>query len=66
MKNNQQSWDNATWDGSRIAQLKRSLQLTAKQRFEALEDFSETSEWLADSHKILSSQTKNKTQYKNN
>jgi len=66
MKNNQKNWDNATWEGSRIAQLKRSLQLTAKQRFEALEDFSKTSDWLADSHEILSSQTINKTQYKNN
>ncbi|RKZ94856.1 MAG: hypothetical protein DRQ43_06215 [Gammaproteobacteria bacterium] len=40
-------WDNATWDGSRIYQLKCSLKLTPKQRFEALEEFSETCNWLA-------------------
>jgi len=59
MKNNKKSWDNATWQGSRIAQLKRSLQLTAKQRFEALEDFSETCQWLASSKKRFS---KNRSQ----
>ncbi|MCP3848774.1 MAG: hypothetical protein GY694_00845 [Gammaproteobacteria bacterium] len=53
-KNNDKpiSWENATWDGSRIAQLKRSLKLTPKQRFEALDDFIEISKWFAQSKKI--------------
>jgi len=46
------SWENATWDGSRIAQLKRSLKLTHKQRFEALGDFVEISNWFAQSKKF--------------
>jgi len=54
MIKNNKHWKNATWQGSRIAQLKRSLQLTAKQRFDALEDFSETSYWLANSKKNIS------------
>lgn len=46
-----QNWNNASWEGSRIAQLKNSLKLTPKQRFEALEDFSQVSSWLASSRK---------------
>ena len=51
MKNDKQNWHNASWEGSRIAQLKNSLKLTPKQRFEALEDFSQVSDWLAGSRK---------------
>lgn len=58
-KNNDKSnkWANATWDGSRIAQLKNSLKLTQNQRFEALEDFSDVNDWFSHSliiaHKTL-------------
>ncbi|MEN8205523.1 MAG: hypothetical protein ABFS24_05870 [Pseudomonadota bacterium] len=41
-----QDWDNATWEGSRKAQLKQSLKLSPKERFEALETLAETSNWL--------------------
>lgn len=40
-------WDNATWEGSRKAQLRRSLALTPRQRFEALETMSKTCSWLS-------------------
>ena len=50
--NNEPKWDNASWEGSRIAQLKNSLKLTAKERFEALEDFAEVSDWFSSSTKI--------------
>lgn len=43
----EQQWDNATWKGNRRAQLRASLKLTPKQRFEALEEMAETSSWLA-------------------
>ena len=46
MKNkDDKSWDNATWEGSRKAQLRASLKLTPKQRFEALEELAETAYW---------------------
>jgi len=44
---NLSNWDNATWKGSRMSQLRVSLRLSYQQRFEALEDFSNTSDWLA-------------------
>ena len=55
MKKNDNSikWENATWDGSRIAQLKNSLKLTPKQRFEALEDFSVVNDWFSRSTVIV-------------
>jgi len=40
-------WKYATWEGSRKMQLENSLRLTPKQRFEALEDFAQVSDWLA-------------------
>lgn len=40
------SWQNATWEGNRRAQLRASLKLSPRQRFEALEELAETSEWL--------------------
>ena len=53
MKTKKQSdWRNASWEGCRIAQLKRSLKLSPKQRFEALQSIAETSEWLANASKI--------------
>lgn len=53
MKKNDKSikWENATWNGSRIAQLRNSLKLTPKQRFEALDDFIEVNDWLSSSIK---------------
>ncbi len=39
-------WKYGSWEGSRILQLKISLKLTARQRFEALEEIAETSTWL--------------------
>jgi len=58
-KNNDKSnqWASATWDGSRIAQLKNSLKLTPNQRFEALEDFSKVNDWFSHSLKIDSKQS---------
>ncbi len=54
IKNDNKSiqWKNATWDGSRIAQLKKSLKLTPKQRFEALDDFIEVNNWFSKAVKI--------------
>lgn len=40
-------WNSTTWEGNRRAQLRASLKLTPKQRFEALEEMAETSRWLA-------------------
>lgn len=40
-------WEPGTWEGSRRAQLRASLKLTPKQRFEALEQLADTSRWLA-------------------
>ncbi|MCW8928775.1 MAG: hypothetical protein OQL19_00885 [Gammaproteobacteria bacterium] len=53
MNNETISWEIATWNGSCIAQLKRSLKLTPEQRFEALGDFVEVSNWFALSKKSL-------------
>lgn len=50
--NNNPDWNNATWQGSRISQIKNSLKLTPQQRFEALDDFYDTSNWLAQATKI--------------
>lgn len=44
-------WSTATWEGSRRAQLRRSLKLTPMQRLEALEDLTEVSQWLSDAGK---------------
>lgn len=41
-------WRSATWEGSRRAQLRRSLELTPMQRLQALEDLTEVSRWLSD------------------
>ena len=41
------NWSKTTWEGSRREQLKSSLKLTPKQRFEALEEMAETGRWLA-------------------
>ena len=40
-------WSKTTWEGSRREQLRASLKLTPKQRFEALEEMAELSDWLA-------------------
>lgn len=42
-----QSWKNATWLGSRKAMLKQSLKLTVRERLQALEEMSKTSQKLA-------------------
>lgn len=41
-------WESATWEGNRRAQLRRSLQLTVRERLQALEGLAETSRRLAD------------------
>lgn len=46
-----QGWDNATWEGNRKAQLRAPLKLSAKERFEALEELAETSDWLTNAVK---------------
>jgi hypothetical protein len=40
-------WNAATWEGSRRAQIRRNLRLTVRERLEALEDLTETSDRLA-------------------
>jgi hypothetical protein len=52
MTKNEASWENATWEGSRLLLLKNSLKLTPQQRFEALEDLSETTNWLSTAQKV--------------
>lgn len=39
-------WDAATWEGSRRAQIRRNLRLTVRERLEALEALTETSQRL--------------------
>ena len=43
----EQNWDNATWLGSRRAMIRQSLQLSVRQRLQALEDLCATSQALA-------------------
>jgi len=45
------AWGSATWEGSRRAQLRRSLKLTPMQRLAVLEDLTEVSQWLSDAGK---------------
>jgi hypothetical protein len=40
-------WSNATWDGSRRAQLRAALALTVRERLEAMEAICEVAERLA-------------------
>lgn len=54
------SWNNATWEGSRKSQLKAALRLSYKERFQALEDMSNTSEWLANA-KLSGQQVNNRS-----
>ena len=42
-------WDAATWEGSRRAQIRRNLRLTVRERLEALEALTETSQRLVQS-----------------
>ena len=42
-----QHWNNATWKGSRRAMIRKSLQLTVRERLQALEELVETSNKLA-------------------
>lgn len=41
-------WSAATWEGSRRAMIRRALRLTVRERLEALEALTETSEKLAE------------------
>ena len=41
-------WENATWEGSRRAQLRAALALTVRERLQALEDLAELSQRLAE------------------
>ena len=41
------SWETATWEGSRRAQLRRALSLTVRERLQALDGLIELSERLA-------------------
>jgi len=43
----EQSWDYASWEGSRRAMIRKSLKLTVRERLQALEDLAETSYKLA-------------------
>jgi hypothetical protein len=40
-------WETATWEGSRRAQLRAALELTVRERFQALEDMAEMAQRLA-------------------
>lgn len=55
-KDESANWDNATWEGARRAQLRRSLQLTPRQRFEALEAMAATGHWLTTAGERLADQ----------
>lgn len=46
-KNARQSWETATWEGSRRVQLRAALAMTIRERFLALEELSELAERLA-------------------
>ena len=48
----ERSWDNATWEGSRKSQLKMALKLSYQERFRALEEMHETSQWLASAKRL--------------
>ena len=43
----EQNWDNASWEGSRKAMIRKSLKLTVRERLQALEDLAKTSHKLA-------------------
>ena len=49
-------WSAATWEGSRREQIRRSRQLTVRERLEALDEITELAEWLGS----LPQQTQNK------
>ncbi len=51
MTQNKKNWYYASWEGSRILLLRKSLLMTPKERFYALETISEVSNWLKKSHK---------------
>lgn len=42
------TWETATWEGSRRAQLRAALALTVRERLEALEELAELSRRLAE------------------
>jgi O-succinylbenzoate synthase len=50
-----QSWNNATWSGSRRAMIKQSLKLSVRERLQALEELCKTSQKLASLNKIRES-----------
>jgi len=43
----QRKWENATWEGSRRAMIRKSLILSARERLQALENLHATSQKLA-------------------
>lgn len=49
---NKQSWDNASWTGSRRAMIRQSLKLTVRQRLLALEGLNKTGQKLASLKKV--------------
>ncbi len=42
----EQTWGNATWEGSRRAMIRQSLKLTVRERLKSLEDLTVTSQKL--------------------
>lgn len=52
------NWENATWEGSRRAMLRVSLKLSARERFEALEELAQSSDWLARAHRVYEHEAK--------
>lgn len=45
-KSSDQSWSNATWEGSRGVQLRAALRMTIRQRLQALEELCELAQRL--------------------
>lgn len=41
-------WETATWEGSRRAQMRSALQMTVRERLQALEELAELARRLAD------------------
>ena len=47
-----ETWEAATWEGSRRAQIRRSLRLTPRERLEAMVELTETAGHLARARRI--------------
>lgn len=55
----QADWSNATWEGSRRAQLRAALALSVRERLLAMEELAELSEKLATMPRVATSPSDN-------